>query len=267
MTAPAWNACLAYFNLADAGAWSASSSIPARQASTLQNVHVGRKWRSVTNADAVTCDLGSAQSFDTVALIGVNLSAAGVTRLRVSNTDASGAAGEVYDSGAAAARVDPNYGRLIFLLPASVLGRYVRVDLSDTSLAYIEAGRGVVAVRFQLSINFMPGASDLLNDPAIKSKSRGGQTYIDPASPDPFRTWEFTFDTLSETERFGFVEQVEISKAARSDVLLCRNPSSANLGRDTIWGLLEPTPIVAQAGYGNDGLPVYSKVYRVEQRL
>jgi hypothetical protein len=267
MTAPGWNACLAYVNLADVGSWSASSAIAQRPASTLQNVHVGRKWRSLTNADAVTCDLLNAQLFDTVALIGTNLTAAGVTRLRISNGDPSGVAGEVYDSGSAAGRVDPNCGRLIFFMPAQLVGRYVRIDLSDAALSYIEAGRGVITVRNQVAVNFVPGASDLLNDPAVKKKSKGGQTYVDPASPDPFRVWEFTFDTLSETQRFGFIESADVLNGSRRDVLLCRNPASTNLSRDTIWGLMEMTPIVAQSGYGNDGLPVYSKVYRIEQRL
>lgn len=267
MAAPAWNAALAYRNLADSGTWTASSSIPLRPPSTLQNVHVGRKWRSLTNSVALTCDLLSAQSFDTVAVLGVNLTAAGLTRVRVSNADSSGALGEIYDSGSSAGRVDPDYGRLVVLAASPVSGRYVRVDLSDSSLSYIEAGRGVITLRNQVSINFLPGASDLNTDPAIKKKSRGGQTYIDPASPDPFRVWEFNFDTLTETERFGFIEQADVRNGSRTDVLLCRNPASTNLGRDTIWGLMESTPIVAQSGYGNDGLPVYSKVYRIEQRL
>jgi hypothetical protein len=241
--------------------------IALRPASTLQNPHVGRKWRSLTNADALTCDLLTPRSFDTVAIIGTNLTAAGVTRVRVSNTDPSGITAEVSNPGSVPGAVDPSYGRLVVLLPAPVSGRFVRIDLSDTSLSYIEAGRGVIALRNQVAINFVPGATDTNTDPAIKKKSRGGQTYIDPASPDPFRTWEFSFDTLKETERFGFVEQADLLNGSRKDVLLCRNPASANLSRDTMWGLLEPTPIVAQSGYGNDGLPVYSKVYRIEQRL
>lgn len=259
------NAAIAYLNLADEGIITASSSTSLSPPSILQNPHVVRKWRAVGNNEALVVDLGSQHSIDTVALMGVNLTAAGTSRLRVSTADTSGQDGNAYNGASAAGRVDPKYGRLILMAPAPVTGRYVRVDIADTSLSYVEAGRLFVGLRNQFRCNYSSGWSKLWQDRSRRVQSRGGQTYVDP--DNMVSEIQVAFNWISESERYTFVDDLDRLNGGHTDVLLMLNPTSSNLGRDSIWGLpSETSPVVHVPGFdGNE--QIFSKTYKITERL
>lgn len=255
-----WTAAIAYVNKADDGTITAGNSLTTTPPSRLQNAHVGRTWRSQSNSDYLTIDLGSSQSFDTIALLGTNLTAAGLTRARASLTDTSAVTGDVYDSTSAAARVDPDYGALIILIASPVTARYLRIDLSDSSLSYVEAGRLFVGLRTQFTNNFAVGWARAWVDLSRKTKGRGGQTFVD-ALPK-FRTVDLTFEGVSATQRNALIEAIDVANGARTDVLLITNPDSTNLGRDSIWGLMQEIgPVIETSA------DLFSRSYKIEERL
>lgn len=261
------NACIAYRNLADLGTVTASSSTALTPAALLQNAHVARHWRSRSATEFVLVDLGAVQPVDTVALMGLSLTAAGLTRIRVSASDPSGQGATAYDSdpaGSAAGRVDPAYGYLVHLLPAPVAGRYVRIDLVQPGAPYIEAGRFFVGARHQFASNFAFGWNRAWVDRSRRTESRGGQTYIDP--DNTYRTADLTFEAVREGERFGVVEEIDRTNGEHTDVLLVTDPSSPNLGRDSIWGLLTLSPVQQPAAWVA-GRPIYQKSYQIKERL
>lgn len=254
-----------YDNLADATATTITASTaltltPVQQ--RLQNPHVGRKWRSTGNAEYIIADLGSSQSIDTVALLGVSGSDP-TTRIRLSTADASGAAGDAHDSGAATGRIDSGYGDLIYLLPAAASGRYVRIDVSEGGVDYIEVGRLVIGLLTELTLNYALGWSRQWVDRSRKTEGRGGQTFFD--EEDSYRVLDVTFDALTEAERTGLVETIDRVNGEHRDILFVADPSSSNLGRDSIWGLLDGIQPVLQPTLTTPAR--YSKSYRIRERL
>jgi hypothetical protein len=252
------SAAIAYLNRAASVA--ASSQENLLLVTRLLDVHVARKWRgSGGTSEYLTLDLGAAYSIDTVALMGVNLTAVGSTRVRASLSDATATGTLLYDSGSVAGNVDPSYGYFIELLPAAVTVRYIRIDLTDATLTYIEAGRVFAGLRHQVEISFAPGFSRAWVDQSTKTRSRGGQTYIDRNVS--YRTMDLMFEGVTEDDRWGLFEEVDRLNGERDDVLLITNPDSDNLGRDSIWGLLTQTPVTQIT------TEFYSKTLQITERL
>jgi len=261
-----WNAAIAYANLADGGIIRASSASQLTPPSRLQNPHVARKWRGDNNpSEYLTVDVGDVRDVDTVAVMGLTLTAAGTIRVRASATDTSALMAEAYDSGPITGAVDPRYGMLVHLLPVPVQARYVRIDLEQPGATYIEAGRLFVGRRWQFAYNFGFGWSYGHTDLSTRTQSRGGQTYVDPNVS--YRSVSISFDVITEAQRLGFVEEIERVNGTRLDVLLITNPASDNLGRDSIWGLItDPDPITQPATW-IAGMPAYAKSYKIQERL
>ncbi|KUL94330.1 hypothetical protein DK26_15065 [Bosea sp. WAO] len=248
-------------NLADASAISASSFAQLTPPTMLQNPHVARKWRGTAGAaEHVTVDLGAVVTIDCVALMGVNLSEAGISRIRASSADSSALDGAAHDSGAASGRIDPRYPQLIHLLPAPVSARYLRIDLEEPAAAFVEAGRLFVGLTEQLRINFAYGWDRAWVDPSRVTKSRGGQSYIDRA--DPYRLLNLTFGHLDEAQRYGLVEDIDRVCGKHTDILMLTDPTSPALARDSVWGRMEDVSPVGQPTYAT-----FSKTYRIEERL
>lgn len=261
-----WNAAIAYLNLADKGAVRASSSVILAPPERLQNPHVARKWRSGDGgAQALTLDLGVAQIMDTVALVGLNMTLGGTVRVRASLMDDTAQTGEAYDSGILTDVVDPAYAMLVHLMPSRVTARYVRVDMSEPTVSYIEAGRLFVGVRWQFAYNFGFGWSRGYVDRSRRTESRGGQTYVD--RDVSYRLVSIAFDAVTEAQRFGFVEEVDRVNGQRDDVLLITASNSTNLGRDSIWGLMSDLDPITQPAIWIDGAPAYAKAYKIQERL
>lgn len=259
-----------YLNLADAGTMSASSWIAAAPPIILQNQHVARRWRGrLGDTEWVLVDLLASQSIDTVALVGmtwldVNLDEQPVnsnatTRIRISSIDATGAAGDVYDSGLIAGQVDAAYMQLVKLLPAPVSGRYVRIDISQASAQALQAGRFVVGLREDFLWNFSYGWSFGFADLSRRRKSAGGQTFVE--RDDRFRMLNLNFDVVDPIDRYGFVHEIDRLNGHSQDVLFIINPNSASINRDTIWGLMQELSMPTQPN-----LDIFSKSYSIEER-
>lgn len=252
------NACIAYDNLADGAALSASSSAIQMPPTMLQNPHVTRKWRGGSSiTDYVLANLGSLQSLDTIAVLGINAASA---QVRVSSVDSSGAAGDLYDSGVVA--VDQDYVSIIDLLPAAVNGQYVRIDFTNPDGPFVEAGRLFIGVRTQFDINFNFGWGRGYMDRSIISKTRGGQTQV--YDDVVYRTLDLTFGFASSNQRYGIIETIDRVNGTKTDVLMITDPDSDNLARDTIWGLVTDLTAVASVAQIFD---VFSKEYKIEERL
>lgn len=248
----------------------ASSEATNMLVTKLQQEDTRRNWRSGAVTTAwILGTYASNQSADTFFLANTNLTAAGIARVRLSSADATGAAGDIYDSnsGATAGQVDPNYKSMLVLASSVKSGwKYIRIDLTDTSLSYIESGFLFVGTRSQFAYNYNFGAQFIQFDPSVQKKTKGGQTKM--MIRPQFRRWELPLAFVTQAQRWSIVEGVDLLNGIRTPVLFVGDPSSSNLGRDSLFGLIQDSsPVLVIQNFDSTGAVMSSKTYRVEQRL
>lgn len=257
-------AAFCFENLALDATVTASASLPATPPSLLQDEQVGKRWCAETDTAYLTIALGGAEQFDFVGLYGLNLSTAATTRVRASVSDTSAVAGDVFDTGSVTGGVSAYYRALAVLRPALVTAAYLRIDLTEPGIDRILAGFLIIGQTHQVGINFSPGAADTPVDPSVVTVARMGAMHVDPRVK--YRNWEFAFDWLSATERFGFVEDIDKLCGTSNNLVMIRDCSSSNLGRDAMLGLLsEGTPTIARDGF-IESAGAYQKSYKLRER-
>lgn len=256
------NLAFAWVNRADAGTWTASGQLAQAPVSRLQNKHVGRKWRVNASTGHVVCDLGDTYSIDTLALIGLN-EGTQPTRVRVSVADTSGVDGSAYDSGTLTDPWNNDYLPFVHLLSSTVIGRYVRFDLT-TSATYIECGRGFIGAKESFTINFSPGWSRGFVDPSNRTIGRGGQAFDDLR--EKYRTLNLTLEFMAEANRWSIVEAIDIALGQSGDMLVMTDPDATDLSRDCIWGFNETLNPVTEPVIVADG-PRFQRTYSIRERL
>ncbi len=262
------NLAAAWTNIALNATVTVSSAATAMPASNLQQEDTRRSWRSgATTTANVDLTFSSTQSADTFALFNTNLTAAGIVRVQLSNTALGNT--DIWDSnaGSTPGTVDPNYKDAIVLASSVKSGwKYCRFVVTDTSLTYIEAGLAFAATRTAFAYNYDWGAQFTRVDPSIQKKTKGGQTKI--LRRPQFRRFELPIAVVTEAQRWSVVEQIDLLNGVSIPVLFILDDSSSNLGRDSIFGLIqESSPVALIQGFDSAGGIVSSKPYRVEQRL
>lgn len=256
-----FRACVAFNNLVDRPSTliRASSSAPFLPVQLLRDPHIGRRWRGLSGVETLVLDFGGPVPIDTVALVGCNMTLAGSMRLRGSNTASQADEDTLFDE-TFAGGCNPRYGYQIGLLPEPVSVRYLRIDLSQPGSVSIEAGRLFVGIRHQYEVNFAYGWQMTWVDPSPKIKSAGGSTFIDRKRR--FRVLDLVFEHVPEYQRWSFVEDLDATVGASTDILMLSHPEEADLGQRTVWGLnVEVTP-TAESYFKR-----FVKSYRIEERL
>ena len=151
------------------------------------------------------------------------------------------------------------YGALVRLLAAPVSARAVRIDLSEGGVEAIMAGRLVVGLRSPFTLNFGYGWSYGYSDMSRRRKSAGGQTFVD--RDDRYRVLDLTYKSLSAADRYGHVHEIDRLNGISRDVLFMTDTDSAELDRDSIWGLVQDMSPASQPNSA-----YFQKTYRVEER-
>jgi hypothetical protein len=268
MTAP-FNISAAWANIAGNGTLTATSAASAMPITLLQQKDVIRHWRSAPgNSQSFTEVYLTNQSADTFDILGTNLTAAGIVRVRLFPTSADAAANTnvIWDSNptSAAGQVDPLYEDAVILAPSVMTGwKAVKVDLTDTSLTYIEGGYLFISTRTQLKNNFDYGHQFYPIDPCEQKKTAGGTTNIIGHGPK-YRRCVLTVGCLTEAQRWSVFQAIGMTNGRSTPLLLILDPSSSNLGRDTIFGLIQDdVPVASIAGF--DGGPMYSAPVTIDE--
>lgn len=262
------NLAIAWVNIFDNATLAASSEAANMLVTKLQQEDTRRNFRTGA-VTTVNIDLtyAATQSADTFALVNTNLSAAGIVRIKLSNVSLGGT--DIWDSNPSdtAGTVDPSYKDAIVLASSVKSGwKYCRIILTDTSKTYLEAGRGFIGTRSQFDINFNFGAQFTVVDPSIHKKTKGGQTKI--MVRPKFRQFDLPVGFVTEAQRRSIVDGVDLVNGISTPVLVMTDPSSTNMGRDSLYGLIkESSPVQIIEGFDSVGGIMSSKSYRIEQRL
>lgn len=255
-------------NLADAPETviAASDWVAAAVPAKLVNPHVGVKWRANDTSAYILIDLGSSLLIDTVMLAGLS----GIDpdlRVRLSSVDATGAAGDVADSGTISGLpyFDPDYGLFVYLLLTSLSARYIRIDIAEAGVDYIEAGRLFLGERETFGVGMQAPWSRTAVRGSVSTFGTLGATFVDLRQG--YWRESARFDFISEAEREDFIEDIGIAivNDGHLDMLWIKDTESTNLSRDCRWGYIDGEFTVSQDLYMVP--PVFSVEFPVRQRL
>jgi hypothetical protein len=260
------SAAIVIDNNADGSTVAASSQDLKMPVSNILTPHPSERWRSLSNSAWFVLDKGSLVPANTVMLCGLTCGENATVRLRLSTIDATGAAGDILDTGTLASgdlHFDVEYGSFVYQLPAPASWRYVRFDISDPDSTFVEAGCILDGLSDTFGINFSVGATFQHVDLSRVSNTSSGMTLTWDDST--FRRVDLSFDWVSETKRYGVLERLDRVKGRKRNVLLITNPDSENLPRDSIYGLVtDLTPITFGSGTIMD---VFGKQLRIDERI
>jgi hypothetical protein len=250
--------------IADAVAISASSALSSLPAANLATPHLTRVWRTatgITTADIIV-DLGAVYATGWTALANLNLSTTGTIRVRASATNPDVSSSLLYDSDTLSPAIDPAYRLFVHLFAGgSVSVRYLRLTLADPTLSHLQAGRwwaGRVLQSPRSSYDY--GWQMLARDLSVRSVSETGQVYVEQRGIQ--RGVRLTLPSLTEADRQSHAEILQRLTSVGDDVMVMRDPDANNLARETIIGLLEELPAIAQPSFQR-----YSMTMTVFERL
>lgn len=266
------NMILATPVISDAALLSSSAMAGSLPLENLKKQAVGRVARFTSPDSAfIVIDLGNSPSaVDLIALIGHNASAAGEARVRAADAEALLTSAPSYDSGALRLRsniVAPAYAdvgslaRNHFILKLAVqqIRRYWRIDMTDTSISYLDVGRLYLSKVFQPSTNMDYGIKEGFIDPSTIQRTVSGR--VIPNERTKYRYTELTLSFGSEAEMFGSAFDIEQARGSTRDVLLViDNDNKPLLQKRSIYGLMATlNPVV------NSYIGLFEKTYRIEE--
>ncbi len=226
----------------------------------LADDHLGVKWRANgVTAGHFDADFSSALSVGVVGVFGANLTGSANWRIRLSAVSAGGA--ELLDTGQAAMDVAEGYGQAVHVLAAEIDARYLRIEFDDPGLATIgcfEIGAAWAGPVWQPARNYAYEASAGWVDPSTRSRSRGGQVYVDRRAA--YRVAELQFRGLTRAELFASAFELDRVGIAAS-VLLVPDPDGPYRNREAILGTVAEVTPATRTAYD-----VFAKSWRIEER-
>lgn len=253
---------IAWLNLADAATLTASSEQSTAPGANVQNVHLSRKWYAVEgiNSASLIFNMGSAQACSILAVLGSNLTAAATLRLRGSNSDPTGATGEIYDSGTISAGAKSDYGAA-YLSFAAATARYWRLDLADASLTTLHVGRVFLGPKWTPTVNQAFGWSMASQDPSKITRSYGGQAFSD-IRPQ-FRILKFTLGWVSEVEMYANAFALARANGIVRDVLAVQDTAASGyISEQSVFGLCSGSEPIVHENFG-----IFRQNFSIEERL
>lgn len=230
----AYNVAVGWDNRVDAGLLTADTAANEEDIERLQTTDIRAVWRAADTSPAIKLDFGHQIPWGGVALINSNASSSDTWQIRLSTSDPNGVAGDAYNSGVIATGIDATYSMLVHIVASEKTGRFLRVDLFQAAIP--EVGRLFAGPVWLPSRAFAYGWQPLAEDPSRRSESLGQVEHIDRK----FRRRGFRFHLrgVSELEYETQIEDINRTCGTSRDILVVRNLSSSNLGRDSIWGLI-----------------------------
>jgi hypothetical protein len=280
------NIIISTTNHADGGTITVDNEVSSLPVTNLQNLQIVRVWRNSQTTAQIDIDFGSSQLVDLIALIAHNFTTSATIRFRLSAV--SNFSTTLYDSGTVDVwtpiegfGASPwgvfNWGSkpsqseaalytasVFSLLPDSKIGRYVRIDITDTanSNGYLQAGRVIAGPKYQPTVNYANGVEFEFIDESRVTKSRGGQTFVDEV--EKFRRIRFDLINLPEAEIMGNIfNDLDRVKGISKDVLVIPQPSASETWlTQNIYGRIAATsPIV------NSALTYYGRRIEIEELI
>jgi len=253
---------IAWINRFDSATVDAGNQVSSLPVQNLQNEQVAIKWQTASgiNSTHILIDMTAVVDIDCLALVGTNFTSAVTFRIRGSNTDNTAVAGEVADTGTLSGMVSSNYRNFYYAFSATKTARYWRIDIEDTSLNYLRAGRLFMGPAWSPSKEMNFGWSIAYTDSSKVTRSQGGQLYIDESFK--FRALDFTLSFMDQTEMISNGFEITRRNGSIIDVLVIPEENGTFNSELSIFGLLIGTFPLTHVTY-----QIYRIRYRIEERL
>lgn len=265
------NVFLAWQNRTDEGALSGGSwqaSLPLVNMQNRQVQKVARSAALTLSATQFTIDLGQSRNIGALALVAHNLSVS--AKVRITASDTAGFSTVYYDSGwvnvwpagqipqslleweddnfwlgTLSANARAGYQSPYIQLTGGSTMRYWKVEIDDQSNSdgYIQIGRLFMATGWRPGYNYMYGNELGYSDPTNVATSLSGAEFFDLRSR--YRTFKFGLDSLSSSEAYGSMLELQRLAGNSGEVLLI--PDSDDLAsypaRAFVGRLVNASPI------------------------
>lgn len=254
----------------DSAVLKSSSTAGGLPASNLKTSPIGQVARFLTPAacfvqTAISCPV------DLIAILGHNGSTTGQARVRAADSVDDILTSPDYDSGAlplrsnqpdftgsnTAGAMDTNH--FILHLGAPLTHNYWRIDISDASLPYFDAGRLYISKAWQPETNMDYGIAHGFVDPSKTERTVSGRQV--PLVRPAYRYAEFQLSFGSEQEMFDNAFEIDRLRGTTKDVLFINDPDNISMiQKRTIYGTMQGLPPIINAQFR-----LYEKSYRIEE--
>jgi hypothetical protein len=259
-----------YANLVDAAAalTCAQAIVPTMPLENIRDPQPRMRARLVGSSAAIIVDLGASRALDCAALVGTTLTASATIRVRLATADATGAAGDAWDTGILTASPGATSGQVVVIRGAGTAsGRYLRIDLADGALAVIDVGRIAAGALWRLTRGHSYGITEgqLMLDRRDRNPLTGAEFPV-PAVANP-RVARFQLAALTQTEALGQHRAMLATLGAAGDGLWVPELalSQAEINARSIWGALaEPG---AAIGLSRAALALFGRGFTLTERV
>lgn len=243
------------------GTVTATTSVVTLPASNLKTPRLKEVWRSSASGPArLVVDFGRINTIGWVALGATTMTSAGTYRLRASTTDATATSSLSLDSGTLPSGVDSTYRYLVYIAAADFTARYLGLDLTDATLPYHEAGRWWAGPLYRPSVNYAKDPDWQLESKSLVGEAEDGSEYAQKRFKR--RGFRILLPGITQAERDTYVEPISMESDVTEDVMLCLDPASANLGRQTVIGRPREAVAIPRASHDR-----YTARFTVFERL
>jgi hypothetical protein len=227
---------IGYDNKADGATVSATSEISTLPAANVQHIHLSRKWHTAVGVKsaALILDMLAAVSCSLLAVLGTNLTSAATLRLRASNTDPTGAAGELLDTGTVSAGVHDDF-KAIYKSFTATSARYWRLDLTDNTVPdNLQIGRVFLGPKWTPTYGMSWDWAPDVEDPSRVEESYGGQLYAEELPKK--RRLVFTLSYMSEAEAMTNAHKLRRACGVTRGVLAIPLENGSYVSHQAVWG-------------------------------
>jgi hypothetical protein len=245
---------------------SAQATVPSMPLANLQDAQPRQRARLNAANATIDVDLLAALLVDCVALLSTTLSANATTRVRLANM--SSFATVQADTGTINAEAqDEAQGNVVLVLPAPVMARYLRIDLTDGAAPYLDIGLLVAGQLWRLQRGTAYGIREgrVMLDRRDRNPFTGAEFPV-PAIINP-RFAAFTLPALSIAEARNQHRDLLRRLGAAGDALWITElgDSLAERNRRAIWGAVNAPG--EEASTSRDSFPLASRAVRMVERV
>lgn len=243
--------------LSDIATMTGTTALGENPVSNLQKRELSSVYRSSLVCQ-IDIDMGSATAIDFIGLIGHN--GQGTVTVKAGTTSAV----TNYTSGSLNLITGTNYGydRNCFALKITTQTyRYWRLEIVDTGNpdGFFQAGRLYLSKVFQPAINASYGLQEGYFDRSRNQRTIAGG--VSSVNRVPLRTCQWSLDFVTETEMYGTLRDIDLTRGMSKDVLIIPDiEDTSYFQKRYVYGIMDELNPIVIAYHG-----IYQKSYKITE--